>query len=155
MSAHLEVLPSRPTALPAAAIRGARACELGPARAAQPQEARRRPGPDGLPAPALSLYRLPLTTALTASLRAFGRRRLLLCRPEGGMTAFGPRLSLAPSLIRGRPLPLQAGSSRASEGPRRLSTARPPGSGFQPEPRKPAPAALDHGLDRQLDHGLR
>jgi hypothetical protein len=39
------------------------------------------------------------------------------CPPDGGMTAFGPRLSLAPGLIRGRPLALQAAGS--SRGPRK------------------------------------
>ena len=51
------------------------------------------------------------------------------------MTALDPRLSFAPGMIRGRPLALRAAaSSRASE----ASTA-----------------ALDPGLDRQLDSGLR
>ena len=57
------------------------------------------------------------------------------CPPDGGMTALDPRLSLAPGMIWGRPLALRAAaSSRASE----ASTA-----------------ALDPGLDRQLDSGLR
>jgi hypothetical protein len=85
---------------------------------------------------ALSLDRLAsaygLATVLRALLRAFGRRRLPHALPMAEWAAFGPRLSLAPGLIRGRPLAHRAvASSRASEG---------------------RPAVLDHGLDRQLDH---
>jgi hypothetical protein len=64
---------------------------------------------------------------------AFGRRRLAHALPMAEWAAFGPRLSLAPGLIRGRPLAHRAvASSRASEA---------------------SPAALDHGLDGQVHQG--
>jgi hypothetical protein len=75
-------------------------------------------GPRSFPASVLTLDRLP-SMPRTAKpqggpLTAFGRRA---APRDGGMTAFGPRLS--------RPLALRAAaSSRASEGPRRLSIAR-------------------------------
>jgi hypothetical protein len=68
------------------------------------------------------------------------------------MTAFGPRLSLAPGLISGRPLALRAaGSSRASEGVGGSRPLTPSGQRLPAGPRKPAPRLSTTGCDRQLD----
>jgi hypothetical protein len=66
----------------------------------------------------------PLSLASCARIDEGAHGRLLAVGgsrspPDGGMTAFGPRLSLAPGLIRGRPLALRAAASS------RVSAARP------------------------------
>ncbi len=93
-------------------------------------------------------------------LTAFGRRRLSM-PPDGGMTAFGPRLSLARGLIRGRPLALRAAASVGSRKPaQRLSThARPPARhGFRSSARPRPGGGLFPRRDRLLvpdcDRGL-
>jgi hypothetical protein len=53
------------------------------------------------------------------------------CPPDGGMTALDPRLSLAPGMIRGRPLALRAAASSLAL--------------------EASPGAFDHRLDRPLD----
>jgi hypothetical protein len=112
--------------------------------AAQPK--RRAAGPDRLPARPCRAPMPPMPRHGPQSL-AEGVRPPAAphCPPDGGMTALDPRLSLAPGLIRGRPLALRAAaSSRASE-------ASPAAfdHGFR-SPARPRPAASFRGPGRLL-----